>query len=366
MATKKRSSGKGEERGKVILTAALALVCVLASLLGIYLRGGNPFEEIFSFFKDSPGILESGEYKEDRLSVFFLDVGQADSILLRSPEGKFMLIDAAKNDGAPALLRTLKEFGVKELEYLVLTHPHEDHIGGADAVLEQFAVKTVLSPDVGSTSKSWRDVLDAIEKEGCKDLIARPGDTYGFFEGCTFTVLGPYDTDEDLNNCSVVFRLDYGETSFLFTGDAEEREELSILENGGSSFLKADVLKVGHHGSSTSTCEEFLSAVSPRCAVISCGENNEYGHPHRSTLDALEDRGIEILRTDLSGTVMVQSDGKNLTVSKTRSSDAAMSGASGAMKTSAAANRERFFQRIFLESVGFRRKLLSETFLKSA
>ncbi len=311
---KRRKSRKSTAGYKVLLSVVLLLLSVVFLLFSGKLPGKLKDFDIRNLFENTPQVMQSDRYDESQLGVFFLDVGQADCTLIRSPGGKYMLIDAGKNNGAAKLVKMLKGYGVSELEYMVLTHPHEDHVGGADTVLGNFKVKTVLMPDVGADSATWRDVMNAIEAEKCEEIIPLPGNTYKFFEGCSFTVLAPYDTDEELNNCSIVLRLDYGETSFLFTGDAETEEEKSILENGRGSELKADVLKVGHHGSSSSTSKEFLSAVSPAVAVISCGEDNDYGHPHQSTLSALKNQNITFYRTDRSGTVLVQSNGVSLTV----------------------------------------------------
>lgn len=247
------------------------------------------------------------------LSVRFFDVGQGDSILLRSPEGKYMLIDTGTNSGEKKLISDLEKCGVKTLEYLVLTHPHEDHIGGADKVLEKFKVKTLLSPDVGADTEAFRNLLAAIEKSDCADIQPPVGREYTFFEDCTFTVLGPADTDETLNNCSLVLRLTYKDTAFLFMGDAEKEEETAILSRFKDD-LSADVLKVGHHGSSTASSDSFLDAAKPSVAVISCGKGNDYGHPHQSTLRRLKDRNVKICRTDLSGTVKIVSDGEKIYV----------------------------------------------------
>lgn len=253
-------------------------------------------------------------YDPNRLGIYYLDVGQADSILLQSPEGTFMLIDAGTNDSEEKLVHMLEEYKVETIEYLVLTHPHEDHVGGADAVIENFEVKTVLMPDVGANTKTWRDVMNAIEEEECTDITVSVGGHYSFAENCDFTILSPADTDNDLNACSIVLRLDYFDTSFLFTGDTTKSAEEEMLRRFDPEELKADVLKVAHHGSTTSTSDRFLNAVAPDYAVISCGKGNSYGHPHEEILKKLQASGIQIFRTDEEGTVILQSNGKEITV----------------------------------------------------
>lgn len=282
-----------------IVAAVVLFLVALAGAGYLWLYGFFNMEDIAVYDDSMPGI-------------FFLDVGQADSILVKSPTGEHMLIDAGKNDGADDLIKTLKDYGVDDIDYLILTHPHEDHVGGADTVFEHFEVKNVISPDIGADSKTWRDVVDAIEAEGCMDITASVGATYTLFEGCKFEILGPVDADTDLNNASIVLRLDYYESSFLFTGDAEKEAEEAILARVGKEKLDVDVLKSGHHGSSTSSSEEFLSAVTPNYAVISCGKDNSYGHPHEETLEKYSSRGIITYRTDKEGTVILQSDGESL------------------------------------------------------
>lgn len=296
MARRKRRKGVNDKK---ILASVLLVLVVLGGVLYMWLMG------LF-------GIKDATVYNKEMLGVFFLDVGQADSILIKGPGGEHMLIDAGKNDTAEELVAMLKDYEVDDLDYLILTHPHEDHVGGADAVLAGFDVKKVISPDIGADSKTWRDVVDAIEAEGCMDITASVGATYTLFDGCKFEILGPVDADTDLNNASIVLRLDYGESSFLFTGDAEKEAEEAILERVGKEKLDVDVLKAGHHGSSTSSSVNFLTAVSPRYAVISCGKDNSYGHPHSETLEKYSERGIVTYRTDKEGTVILQSDGEDL------------------------------------------------------
>jgi competence protein ComEC len=297
MARKRRK--KNQWTGKKTLAAVLLVLVVLCGAFYMWIAG-------------LLGIKDATVYNDGMLGVFFLDVGQADCILIKGLENKNMLIDAGKNDTAEELVDTLKGYGVSTLEYFVLTHPHEDHVGGADTVLESFEVKNVISPDVGADTKTWRDVVDAVEAEGCMDITASVGARYTLFKGCAFEILGPVDTDTDLNNASVVLRMSYGKNAFLFTGDAEEEAENAILGRVDQSKLKADVLKAGHHGSSTSSSEAFLSAVSPRYAVISCGKDNSYGHPHSETLERYAARGLVVYRTDKEGDVILQSDGETL------------------------------------------------------
>ncbi len=255
---------------------------------------------------------ESWEQIAAPLSVHFIDVGQGDSILIQVGDEN-MLIDAGTNESGPVVTQYLTDLGISHLDWVIATHPHEDHIGGLDDVILQMDVGRVMMPSKEHTTQTFEDVLDAIESKNLTITLPEAGDTYPLGDG-KFTILGPVtDYGDDLNNWSIVLRLDYGDTSFLFTGDAESAAEADILDSGLS--VDADVLKVGHHGSDTSTSQDFLDAVSPDFAVISAGTDNDYGHPHQTTLDKLMAAQINLCRTDLQGTVVITSDGSDLDVS---------------------------------------------------
>ena len=247
---------------------------------------------------------------ESSMEVTFLDVGQADCIFIHS-EGHYMLVDAGKNEDGDAIVSFLSEKGVDRLDYVIGTHPHEDHIGGLDEVIQAFHIGTVILPDKIHTSQTFEDVLGAVEEKNLEITLAQPGDTYTLGGG-SFTVLSPNkDYGDTLNNWSVGIRLVNGGNSFLMTGDGEQEAEADILSTGLT--LKSDVLKAGHHGSETSNSSRFLDAVQPQYAVISCGKDNQYGHPDLSVLDAFRDRGISVFRTDEQGTVTAVSDGNTIT-----------------------------------------------------
>lgn len=244
------------------------------------------------------------------LDVHFIDVGQGDSILAES-DGHYMLIDADENDQAGTVISYLKAEGVTKLDYVIGTHPHSDHIGGLDKVIDTFPVDKVFLPPVEHTTKTFEDVLDSIASRGLKITKPKPGDSYDL-GNASFTILSPVkDYGNDLNNWSVGIRLTYGDNSFVMCGDAENQAEEDILNSG--AVLKADVLKAGHHGSSTSTSNAFLKKVSPSWVVIQCGKGNSYGHPHKETMEKLKKAGCQILRTDEEGTITAFSDGKTIT-----------------------------------------------------
>ena len=252
-------------------------------------------------------ITEDGQ----RTTVHFIDVGQGDSILIESA-GHAMLVDAGENNQADVVEAYLRRMKVEKLDYVIGTHPHSDHIGGLDAVIRDFEVGKVIMPPVEHTTKTFEDVLDAVADKGLKITKPRVGDTYEL-GAASFEIIAPNGDGygDDLNNWSVGIRLTQGERSFVMAGDAEAKAEADICANGLE--LSADVLKLGHHGSSTSTTEEFLKAVNPSYAVISCGKDNDYGHPHRETMELMKAYGITVYRTDEMGTVTVTTDGENLT-----------------------------------------------------
>jgi len=242
------------------------------------------------------------------LRVDFLNVGQADCALL-STNGHYMVIDGGNNGDADRILSYLEEQGVEKLDAVVGTHPHEDHIGSLDAIINHFDVDAVYMPKIMHTSKTFEDVLDAVANKGLKIKSPSPGDTIDF-NGLEVEVLGPQREYKDFNNNSIVLKVNAGETAFFFTGDAEETAEKDILQAGYD--LQADVLKVGHHGSSTSSSQAFLQAVKPKYAVISVGVGNSYHHPEEEALQRLQSIGAEIYRTDLQGDIVCTTDGKNI------------------------------------------------------
>ena len=239
----------------------------------------------------------------------FIDVGQGDAALIRTEVG-YILIDAGTNSSEEELKAYLDRLGVTDIEYAVFTHPHEDHIGGADMILNTYNVKRVVMPDATATSKTFERMMDAIEAEKCEVIEATPDKTFKVGE-VTCTILAPISTSyTETNNYSVVIRADYGDTSVLYTGDAEVDAEYEMLEKYRfSGTLDCDLIKVGHHGSDTSSAKDFLDAVTPVYAVISVGEGNTYNHPKQEILSRYQGINAEVYRTDKEGSIVFTSTG---------------------------------------------------------
>lgn len=246
---------------------------------------------------------------ENTLNVYFIDVGQADSILLEN-KGHYMLIDAGNNEDGPKLVKYFSEFGIKEFDYVVGTHAHEDHIGGMDDIIKNFKIDNFYMPDAITTTKTFEDVLDALEETNVIFQTPKVNQTFNL-QDTTITTLSVTADEKNLNDTSIVLKVKHGTNTFLFMGDASTKIEKNLLNKD----IKSDVLKVGHHGSRYSTSLEFLKKVSPEYAVISVGENNTYKHPHEEILKRLEEQNIQIYRTDKQGTILAKSNGSIITFS---------------------------------------------------
>lgn len=247
--------------------------------------------------------------ENESLTVHFIDVGQGNAILVESA-GKYMLIDAGETDKAQIVQSYLQNIDVGELDYVVATHPHSDHIGGLPVILRNFSVKKMFMPDVQSQTLIFEDLLFAIQDTDLGITIPEPGEKY-VLGAAIFTILAPIrEYGENLNNASIALRLDFHNTSFLFAGDAEIASEKDMI--AGLVDLDVDVFLANHHGSDTSNSENFLRALSPQYAVISVGADNTYGHPSVNVLERFQSFGIHCFRTDESGTIVAKSDGDTI------------------------------------------------------
>lgn len=261
--------------------------------------------------------------KDAELEIHFIDVGQGDCSLIKW-EDCAMLIDCGERENADTVLKYLKKQGVEKLDYIIATHPHSDHIGGMGDIISATEVGKVIAPKVSSdmtpTTKTYERFLQALRDKGMRLTAAKPKTVYTFetaseTEGKkppSFEILAPNGDYDDLNNYSVVIRLTYGSTSYLFTGDAEKKSEKEILKLGEE--LDSDLLKVGHHGSSTSSSDDFFDEVSPKYCVIQCGVGNKYGHPHAETIEKIEAAGAKWYSSDRDGNIIVYSDGDSIFV----------------------------------------------------
>ena len=257
------------------------------------------------------GYFDKASQPVEDLAIYFLDVGQGDCEVIRFSDGRNILIDAGPNSTQDELVKKLKAYGIKKFDVVVATHPHEDHIGGMDEVIENFEIGCVYMPDITANSKTFEKLLDAIEHKNIKVKKAKAGVSVINEESINMMFVAPNSDDyEDLNNYSAVLKLTYGDCSFLFTGDAEVLSEREILEEG--YLISADVLKAGHHGSSTSSSLDFINEVNPRFVVIEVGEDNEYGHPHSEVLESFKEK--DVYRTDIHGDITLTCDGVNIKI----------------------------------------------------
>ena len=284
--------------------AALALAAVL--VLGLTACDSLP---------DSGGhTVKPSTGSSQPFEMHFIDVGQALSVLVEC-DGQFMLYDGGNVDDGSLVVSYLQKQGVEQLQYVFCSHAHEDHVGGLAAVMAKFPAGHAYSPVTEASTKCFNDFVKYTQQQGLQLEVPSVGTVWPL-GSATVTMLGPVTQYSETNNTSLVLRIDYGSTSFLLTGDMENTAETDLVNSGAN--LKADVLQVGHHGSSTSTGYLFLNAVLPEMGVISCGAGNKYGHPHEETLSILRDAKVDVYRTDLQGTITIGSDGQNFTVGTER------------------------------------------------
>ncbi len=280
----------------MILACVLALALFCACTVTINLGGADT---------------SAAPNSESKLIVHFLDVGQGDSIFIELPNGKTMLVDAGENYHGQGIIDYVQTIGYQKLDYVVATHPHEDHIGSMPYIVRNFEIGSIYMPDVTANTATFESLLKAIKAKGLRVKNGRTG-VHIIKDGeLTADIIAPDKPDEsNLNNSSIVLLLTFGNVSYLLTGDAETKELNAIRAD-----MHATVLKAGHHGSKTSTTQTLLKKISPDVTVISCGKSNDYGHPHAEVLKMLKSVNSSVYRTDRDQTVIVATDGSSLTVS---------------------------------------------------
>ena len=300
---KKRKNTKIQ---RSIATIIALMVVGIAGILGINEDFANTVSDEGESYNNKNEQQVEFVAQEDLL-IDFIDVGQADSILIRNQD-EVMLIDAGTNEAGETVVNYLEKLGITKINYLIGTHPHEDHIGGLDQVINNFDIEQIYMPKIETTTKTFEDVLEAIENKNLTVIAPNKGDKIELGQAVGKFMTEPILDKDNLNLSSLVLRLEFGNTSYLFMGDAEEENEKTI------NWPKTDVLKVGHHGSSTSSSENFLNQVQPQYAVIMAGKDNSYGLPKQEIIDKLNNIGSEIYRTDEDGTIQIISDGNNIEI----------------------------------------------------
>lgn len=298
---------KTKKRLYELLVFTIILVLIFLQEFG-YINFKNPSENInFKKEDQTVPVLETN----GNLQVYFLDVGQADSILI-SNNNENMLIDAGNNEDGQKLVNYFKSLNINNFKYVIATHAHEDHIGGMDDIINNFSIEKFYMPDTITTTKTFEDVLDAMERNALAFQTPKIAD-YFYLGSARFEVLYIGNDEDNLNDTSIVLRMTYGKNSFLFMGDATSEIEEKII----SKDLKSDVLKVAHHGSQYSSTKAFLKKVAPKYAIIEVGKNNIYNHPKKITLTKLQELNTKIYRTDEDGTIIATTDGNNITFETT-------------------------------------------------
>lgn len=289
---------------KIITVAAVLLVAVLSLFLT---KNFIPIDKVF----EESGLRNTQQVSADKMYVSFIDVGQGNCTLLRCG-GKAILVDSGEVGAAQTVINYIKNLGIDELNCVLVTHPHTDHMGAMTKILYEFKIDDLIMPEIPEeiipTNKTYEKFLTAVSDNAGNVIAAKPGETYSYGE-MKLEIFAPLRDYDNLNDMSAVSRISYGDTSVMFTGDATTTVEKDLLKMNIN--YSATVLNVGHHGSKTSSSEAWLRAVNPKYAVICCGVNNDYGHPHSLITKRLEEFGIEYFETDLLGTIVFESDSKN-------------------------------------------------------
>ena len=281
---------------------------LLVAVLSLFLtKNFIPIDKVF----EESGLRNTQQASADKMYVSFIDVGQGNCTLLRCG-GKAILVDSGEVGAAQTVINYIKNLGIDEINCVLVTHPHTDHMGAMTKILYEFKIDDLIMPEIPEeiipTNKTYEKFLTAVSDNAGNVIAAKPGETYAYGE-MKLEIFAPLRDYDNLNDMSAVSRISYGDTSVMFTGDATTTVEKDLLKKNIN--YSATVLNVGHHGSKTSSSEAWLRAVNPKYAVICCGVNNDYGHPHSLITKRLEEFGIEYFETDLLGTIVFESDSKN-------------------------------------------------------
>ena len=306
----RRKKGKQKLIGSIIGI----IVLILAGIFGLNNESINEFLGIENNTNNNvtEEITTTSMPVDGNLNIYFIDVGQADSILITNNNSS-MLIDAGNNEDGEDVVNFIKDKGITKLDYVVGTHPHEDHIGGLDDVINSdIEISNIYMPQIETTTKTFEDVINAIQNKGLSITSPKEGDTFNVGNASLEVMTDSILDEDNLNISSITLFMQYGNNKFLFMGDAEAENEET------RDWPKVDLLKVGHHGSNTSSSDKFLNETRPTYSIIMAGEGNSYGLPTEETLNKLQNIGSTIYRTDLNGTITVTSDGENIeiTISK--------------------------------------------------
>lgn len=296
-------------KGKNIFNLIIGIVIILYVFLGT---------DFLNNVKEDTKKMQGSIKNEEKVKVdvnktlkfYILDVGQADAILINNND-HYMLIDAGNNNDGKKLVDYFNKLGIKTFDYMFLTHPHEDHIGGADDIINNFEIRNFYMTDMIATTKTFEDVLDALDSKNMNYNVPKMDEEISFNDSILKILHTNSSCINNLNDCSIVIKLTYGNNSFLFTGDASSEIENKIIYKD----IKSDFLKVGHHGSNYSSSDKFIKKVNPKYAAISVGDNNIYNHPSKMVVDRLKSNGIEVFQTNKNGSIIITSNGEEINIS---------------------------------------------------
>lgn len=285
------------------------IIFILVVCISLIYGKQEIFKDSYSYKDDNKSSISNNI--NSNLEIYFFDVGQADSVLIKSNDDTVLIDAGNRNDGENLVNYIKNDLKINDIDIVIGTHPHEDHIGGMNYIIDSFDIGKIYLPDVTSNAKFFEKLLDSIESKDYKISVPKIGEEIKL-NNLVFNVLSVDDNDKNINDCSIVLKLNYLDTKYLFMGDASKSVEKKLLDKD----IKADVIKIGHHGSSYSSSNKFLESVEANIAIISVGKDNKYKHPTKSVLNTLNNLNIKYYRTDIDGTIKLVSDGKNIEINK--------------------------------------------------